>query len=306
MGGRDFNSYMMDEDKYLLPPYLYISKIPGKNVRVALIRAFNSWLNIPTDKLELVQNVINMLHTGSLLIDDIEDNSELRRGVPVAHKVYGVPMTINCANAVYFKALEKIVATNDLSAIKVFTEEMVELHQGQGMDIYFRDNYICPTEQEYKIMVCKKTGGLFRMAIRLMQVYSNGCGCELMTLVDDIGYYFQILDDYLNLRSSNYHDNKTFCEDITEGKFSFPMIHSIRSNNQDSRLFDIIKTRPTDIATKQQALKVMESTGSFKYTIMTLDKLYTSINTQIVNLGGNKLLTEILRGLNTMINPSKL
>ena len=89
---------------------------------------------------------------------------------------------------------------------------MNELHQGQGMDIYFRDNYICPTEEEYKIMVCKKTGGLFRMAYRLMQAHSDVAQTrDLMPLIDELGYYFQILDDYCNLQSQNYYDNKTFC-----------------------------------------------------------------------------------------------
>ena len=43
-----------------------------------------------------------MLHNASLLIDDIQDNSKLRRGVPVAHNIYGVPLTINAANYIYF------------------------------------------------------------------------------------------------------------------------------------------------------------------------------------------------------------
>ena len=118
----------MDENRYLLQPYLYISKIPGKNIRSTLIQAFNYWLNIPTNKLKLVENVIDMLHTSSLLIDDIEDNSELRRGVPVAHKVYGVAMTLNCANAVYFAALEKIVSTNNMEAVRVFCPHLLHYY----------------------------------------------------------------------------------------------------------------------------------------------------------------------------------
>ena len=50
-----------------------------------------------------------MLHNASLLLDDIEDGSELRRGAPTAHKVFGEALTINSANYLYFVALEKVL-----------------------------------------------------------------------------------------------------------------------------------------------------------------------------------------------------
>jgi geranylgeranyl diphosphate synthase type 3 len=57
--------------------------------------------------------------------------------------------------------------------IHTLPDEMLNLHRGQGLDIHWRDHQICPTEDEYKSMVIDKTGGLFRLAIRLMQAYSN-------------------------------------------------------------------------------------------------------------------------------------
>lgn len=51
----------------LLEPYAYITQIPGKNIRTKLARAFNYWLNIPEDKLEKIEEVIQMLHNASLL-----------------------------------------------------------------------------------------------------------------------------------------------------------------------------------------------------------------------------------------------
>ena len=52
-------------------------------------------MNVPEDKLTIIKQAVEMLHTASLLVDDVEDNSDLRRGVPVAHKIYGVASTIN-------------------------------------------------------------------------------------------------------------------------------------------------------------------------------------------------------------------
>lgn len=74
-------------NKELLEPYSYLKQIPGKDVRGHLIDAFNVWLQLPEDKVTEIKKIIDALHNASLLIDDIEDGSMMRRGVPVAHKI---------------------------------------------------------------------------------------------------------------------------------------------------------------------------------------------------------------------------
>jgi len=65
-----------------------------------------------------------MLHNASLLIDDIEDNSKLRRGVPVAHKIYGIPLTINAANYIYFLAMQKALTLEHPDVTNIFIREL--------------------------------------------------------------------------------------------------------------------------------------------------------------------------------------
>ncbi|KAK4921227.1 geranylgeranyl diphosphate synthase 1, partial [Elasticomyces elasticus] len=71
---------------------------PGKDIRSQLIAAFNDWLKVPEESLKIITKVVGMLHTASLLVDDVEDSSLLRRGVPVAHNIFGTAQTINSAN----------------------------------------------------------------------------------------------------------------------------------------------------------------------------------------------------------------
>ena len=172
---------------------------------------------------------------------------QLRRGTPVAHVVYGVPQTLNTANYVYFLALQDIHELNNATAVKVFLEEMLNLHRGQGMDIYWRDNSLCPSEEEYIHMVTQKTGGLFRLSVSLMQAFSQDQR-DYIPLVNELGLMYQVLDDYLNLQSSDYHSNKSFCEDLTEGKYSFPVVHSIMASQGNAALQHILKQRPTGLA----------------------------------------------------------
>jgi geranylgeranyl diphosphate synthase type 3 len=62
---------------------------------------------------------------------------------------------------------------NNPKLIEIFTEELLNLHRGQGMDLYWRDSLTCPSEADYLEMVGNKTGGLFRLAIKLMQAESK-------------------------------------------------------------------------------------------------------------------------------------
>jgi geranylgeranyl diphosphate synthase type 3 len=154
-------------------PYEYLFAQPGKDIRSQLIAAFNEWLEVPAESLEVITKVVGMLHTASLLVDDVEDSSTLRRGLPVAHSIFGIPQTINSANYIYFVALQELQKLKNPKAITIYTEELLNLHRGQGMDLFWRDTLTCPSEDDYLEMVGNKTGGLFRLAVKLMQAESK-------------------------------------------------------------------------------------------------------------------------------------
>lgn len=229
-----------NQDEKILMPYTYIQQVPGKQIRQKLAAAFNYWLKISEEKLKAVGEIVQILHNASLLIDDIQDNSILRRGIPVAHSIYGVASTINAANYAMIYALEKTQQLGHPMATKVYTEQLLELHRGQGIEIYWRDNFQCPSEDEYKEMTIKKTGGLFMLAIRLMQLFSENKS-DFTNITAILGLYFQIRDDYCNLQLQEYSENKSYCEDLTEGKFSFPIIHAIKTQEEgDNQVLRIL------------------------------------------------------------------
>jgi geranylgeranyl diphosphate synthase type 3 len=88
-------------------------------------------------------------------IDDIQDNSLRRRGIPVAHSVYGVSSTINASIYLLLKGIKKLQSLNHPDAITVCTEQLLDFCYGQGLEIFWRDNYTCPLMEEYKKMIKK-------------------------------------------------------------------------------------------------------------------------------------------------------
>ncbi|KAH3902192.1 related to Geranylgeranyl pyrophosphate synthase [Saccharomycodes ludwigii] len=283
-----------DLEELVTRPYNYLSNnTSGKNFRTLLIKNFNEiYYHLPPDKVELICLVAEKLHNASLIIDDIEDNSEQRRGLKTCHLVYGIAGSLNSANYAYFEALQllidynKLIDRNDLrllTIIKIFNEELLNLHRGQGLDIYWRDYMIrvkdlIPKEIDYYNMVMNKTGGLFRLIIKLMQCYirpeeenikqneENVHFCNLL------GILYQVKDDYLNLiETTEVSINKgTFAEDITEGKFSFPIIHGINyelERENSSFIYNILRSKTKNPETKRKVLDYLKNESkSLDYT----------------------------------------
>ncbi|TFK86420.1 terpenoid synthase [Polyporus arcularius HHB13444] len=303
----------------LLEPFTHIASVPGKEIRGQMLEAFNLWLKVPEDKLKTISKIVSMLHTASLLIDDIEDDAQLRRGVPVAHKIYGVPQTINSANYVYFLAYRELFAlrsgTGDHTGLpsedapkrlgpykeldRIVTDELLSLHRGQGLELLWRDSLQCPTEEEYISMVNDKTGGLFRVAIKLMMACSTAnVDVDYVPLVNLFGIYFQIRDDYMNLQSTQYTENKGFAEDLTEGKFSFPVIHGIRADTSNRQVLNVLQNRPATPTLKKHTINYLrDRTKSFDYTLGVMYDLEAQVGAEIARLGGNVKLEKILQAL---------
>ena len=125
---------------------------------------------------ELTQ-LVEFVHTASLIHDDIEDSADLRRGEMAAHLKYGLDTALNSASWLYFEApvcinspelTPELTAEQRLTFYNLYTCELRRLHLGQAMDIYWhREKSVFPTQEEYEAMVRNKTGTLASLAAQV-------------------------------------------------------------------------------------------------------------------------------------------
>ena len=95
---------------------------------------------------------------------------------------------------------------------------------------------------------------------------------------------------------------KSYCEDLTEGKFGFPIIHAIRSNHPKSgQVSAMLKQRTRDVKLKRHCVLMMEKIGSFAYTRQVLAKMYEAIRTEITLLGGSPPLEALMEKLTSPV-----
>ncbi|KAK6344729.1 hypothetical protein TWF718_006687 [Orbilia javanica] len=272
-------------DEVILEPVDYIKSLPSKGIRNVAIDALDFWYMVPQRSVEIIKNIISMLHTSSLMIDDIEDRSDLRRGEPSAHMVFGIPQAINSANYLFVKCIFEAQKLSP-SAVAIFEDELRNLHIGQGLDIHWTFHQKCPSESEYIQMIDGKTGGLFRMASRLMRDQATqNRDLEVEDLITLMGRFFQIRDDYQNLGSVDYARAKGSLSDLDEGKYSLMLIHALNNQKHNHQLRSLLQTRSQNgILTKEQKnliMKIMGRSRSMEYTAMVLEDLRIEIDVKL-------------------------
>ncbi|KAJ1677383.1 hypothetical protein EV182_006294, partial [Spiromyces aspiralis] len=181
-------------------------------------------------------------------------------------------------------------------ANKAFSRELINLHRGQGIDLYWRETLTVPSEHEYLEMSSLKTGGMFRMGVQMMQAFSEDQNIEKYSkLVNLLGLYFQLHGDYMNLCSDQFTEEKGFCEDLTEGKLSFLIIHAMRTDSfVCNQLKNILRQRTKDRKIKEYAISLLRGPKTFEYTLNALSDLENDIRQEIDTLGGNAFLSKLL------------
>jgi geranylgeranyl diphosphate synthase, type II len=267
-------------------PYLYgplsshLSRI-GKSIRPALCIATCRAFGGNADAAAKSATAIEMLHNAFLVHDDVEDESELRRGLPTMHAEYGVPLAVNAGdmlNALSIRLLRDNLPTLGPELTwRVFDEfehMMQESLEGQAMELgWVRDNRCDLTDGDYLRMVLKKTcwysfihpcriGALIATRDRIDLDRFNRFGYFL-------GTAFQIQDDLLNLTGDEERYGKEIAGDLVEGKRTLMLIHTLRhaGDRAAERLRRFLAGSRSDRSSGDAwwVLDLMRSLGSMDY-----------------------------------------
>ncbi|MDR0324279.1 MAG: polyprenyl synthetase family protein [Treponema sp.] len=222
--------------------------------------------------------LVEFCHNASLVHDDIEDNSDERRGKPAVHRIYGVDTAINSGSFFYFLALnciESYAGGKKEFIYKLWAEYMRKLHLGQAMDISWHRNIeFVPNMEEYYVMCGMKTGSLARLAaelgvfaaganLRSQAFASTEAARQLGEAAEKLGIGFQILDDVKNLTSGA--PGKKRGDDIVEGKKSLPVLMYLRKyperKTQIFNCFFQAKTNGIAAPETEEMIEVLAASG---------------------------------------------
>lgn len=288
-------SWSENDSSVILAPCEYLKTMPSKGVRKSLIDALNDWFHIPKASIKIIEEIIRLLHDASLILDDIEDNSPLRRGKPAVHTIFGHSQAINSANFMFVQAVAASRHLRSQKAVDILLQDLERLYVGQSFDLNWKYTLHCPTEEEYLLMIDNKTGGMFRMLTGLIRAEKDSYpGVSFDALLILFGRFFQVRDDYMNLASEQYSDQKGFCEDFDEGKFSYPVVHCLQHSPQSrSQILGIFRQRPTTLGGNTEPLSVeckmhlmdcLKASSSLEATLAYVNHLEDELELEISRL----------------------
>lgn len=200
----------------LLNPLQEFLSHPGKNIRPRLVE-LGYQLSLEKEdqnlsdeikrKLSIGSTIIEAIHAGSLIIDDIQDESTVRRSLPTLHLTHGLPKALNAGNWLYFWALEQIKEMKldpEFSQMLVFDclELMTRAHYGQAIDVGVRIDEVSQDQIEEVCLASMelKTGTLFSFALRLGMAANSECRDfkKIKELGSKFGVCLQAYDDVGN------------------------------------------------------------------------------------------------------------
>ena len=262
----------------------------GKRWRPVLFLLISEALGADMKKISDFLVIPEIAHNGTIIIDDIEDGADLRRGKPALHKVYGEDIAINCGNAMYFLPLQVVdehkgkIEIDILQRVySIYLEEMRNLHYGQALDITWHKGLLKkePKVGEYLQMTAFKTGTLARMAARMAVALSEKdeeTEDRFGRFAESIGIAFQIQDDLLDLTTTEKEREafgKSYGNDISEGKRSLAVIYSLLSleKTKRDRLVKILNSHTKEKKIIEEAINLIKETGSIEISRETANKI---------------------------------
>jgi geranylgeranyl pyrophosphate synthase len=190
---------------------------PGKDVRARLVRAGAALAGNaePTARLGVAMRAIELLHAGSLIIDDVEDDGAQRRGAPALHRIVGAPLAINTGSWMYFWALAELDRAGVPGAPSRAVVALVRCHQGQALDLATTITELDARAVPAVVAATTrmKTGALCRLATELGALSAGADGERVAAIGaagEAAGCALQMLDD---LSSLTGRPDKA-CEDL--------------------------------------------------------------------------------------------
>ena len=219
----------------------------GRGMRPSLCLASTRAVGGDEQQAVLTAVALELMHNATLVHDDIEDASELRRGQPTLHAMHGVPLAINAGDLLMTLAaqplLDNVERIGPELSLRVFTEFHTaarETAEGQALELGWRqENEVDLTPCDYHAMVFKKTSWLSVVHPMRLGVLIGNRGRrpldEFVRLGFFLGSAFQIQDDVLNLLGDESAYGKENCGDIAEGKRSLMLIHLLGELNGADR-----------------------------------------------------------------------
>lgn len=246
----------------------YIIAAGGKRLRPALLLMVSNALGETRATKHLLAAVVELIHTATLLHDDVVDASTMRRGRPTANESFGNPASVLVGDFLHTRSFQMMVEAGDMRILQVLSDATNVIAEGEVQQL-INTHDASLNESGYLHVIRSKTAKLFEASTQIAAILANArpeVEAACTTFGQALGTAFQIIDDVLDYDGDAHEMGKNLGDDLREGKCTLPLIIAMqRASTADAQ---VIRQAIEQGSTDQLAsiLQIVKNTGALDAT----------------------------------------
>ncbi len=240
----------------------------GKRIRPLLLLMCARATNYKGDYHHSMAVVIELIHTATLLHDDVVDHSATRRGQETANELWGNAPSVLVGDFLYSRAFEIMVEPNSMQIMKILSKATNQISEGEVLQLLNIKNAKV-SESEYFEVIESKTACLFKAACQIAGILSESNQNTIGALGSfgmHLGNAFQIIDDTLDYESDSLVMGKEIGDDLSEGKVTLPMIYALENTKGIEKEILSSAIKNADSSNIDNIVNILLSVNAFEYS----------------------------------------
>ena len=246
----------------------YIISSGGKRIRPLLLLLCARATDYDGDYHYSMAVVIELIHTATLLHDDVVDQSTTRRGQETANELWGNAPSVLVGDFLYSRAFEIMVEPNSMEIMKILSKATNQISEGEVLQLLNIKNANV-TQKEYYRVIERKTACLFKAACQIAGILSNS-NQKVIEAMGKFGMHlgnaFQIIDDTLDYESDSNIIGKEVGDDLSEGKVTLPMIYALEKTTKSDNKILTDAIQNADASNINQVVEILMNVDAFQYS----------------------------------------
>ncbi len=245
----------------------YIINAGGKRLRPLLLLLCARATHYQGNYHHVMAVVIELIHTATLLHDDIVDKSSMRRGQDTAHEIWGNAASVLVGDFLYSRAFEMMIEPNSMTIMQILSKTTNNIAEGEVLQLLNCQNSDL-TEAQYYQVIEQKTACLFQAAAQIGSILSATDKTQELAFKNyglHLGNAFQIIDDALDYNADTKIIGKEVGNDLAEGKTTLPMIYALANTTGDDKQLLKKAINNADRSKITQVIKILSSVNAFDY-----------------------------------------
>ena len=246
----------------------YIINSGGKRIRPLLLLLCARATNYKGDYHHSMAVVIELIHTATLLHDDVVDSSSIRRGHETANELWGNAPSVLVGDFLYSRAFEIMVEPNSMQIMKILSKATNQISEGEVLQLLSIKNANV-SQTEYFEVIERKTACLFKAACQIAGILA-GSNKNVINALGSFGMHlgnaFQIIDDTLDYESNSSVIGKEVGDDLSEGKVTLPMIYALENTKGSEKATLSNAITNADSSNIDNIINILLSVNAFEYS----------------------------------------